>query len=235
MGFKAVIFDLFGTLVDYLGSDEYHKALDEIAGILGVDPKAFLEIWRKSFDKRMVGEFSDLAANYHEVGRRLGVRFTEEQVEETVRKRIDFTRLTLNPRDDSVSTLLALKEKGYKLGLISDCSMEVPVLWPELPFAKLMDVPLFSSTEGIRKPNPDIYLRACQRLGVKAEECLYVGDGSSDELAGAKRVGMTSVLIRTPYEDDSGKFRLSSRDWDGLRVSSLGEIPGLLEKLEKLS
>ena len=68
---------------------------------------------------------------------------------------------------------------------------------------------------------------------MKAEECLYVGDGSSDELAGAKRVGMTSVLIRTPNEDDSGKFRLSSRDWDGLRVSSLSELPGLLEELSE--
>ena len=45
------------------------------------------------------------------------------------------------------------------------------------------------------KPEPEIYLRTAEALGVEPADCFFVGDGANDELAGAERVGMTPVLF----------------------------------------
>lgn len=229
MGFRAVVFDLFGTLVDYLEVDKYWHALEEIARTLSLPPEDFLAQWRQTFDLRMVGGFPSLATNYREVCRTLGVVPDEEQIEAAVQKRINFTRITLTPREDAVPTLETLKTKGYELGLISDCSLEVPMLWEKTPFAALIDVPVFSCAVGLKKPDPQIYHLACEKLGAGPRDCLYVGDGSSDELAGASKIGMHPVLIRTPYEDDSGTYRIRTEDWSGTKISGLSEVLSFLE------
>ena len=66
---------------------------------------------------------------------------------------------------------------------------------------------------------------AVEGLGVAAEECLYVGDGTSNELSGAQRAGMTAVLMRAPYDQADG----SRESWDGARISDIREVLGLLE------
>jgi putative hydrolase of the HAD superfamily len=55
----------------------------------------------------------------------------------------------------------------------------------------------------MRKPDPRIYRLACEELGVEPEEAMFVGDGANDELAGAERVGMRSVLIHRDGEAPS--------------------------------
>jgi putative hydrolase of the HAD superfamily len=71
------------------------------------------------------------------------------------------------------------------------------------------------------KPDPEIYLRTAAALEVEASDCVFVGDGANDELAGAERVGMTAVLF-APH----GREPLwpEVRAWAGLRVSSLREV-----------
>ena len=69
------------------------------------------------------------------------------------------------------------------------------------------------------KPDPRIYLRACDELGVEPGECLYVGDGANDELAGAQRVGMRPVLIHRPEEKPQ---------WDGPRITSIPDVLDLV-------
>lgn len=113
-------------------------------------------------------------------------------------------------------TLRALKERGFVIGLISDCSSEVPAMWNESPFAALIDAPLFSATEGIKKPDTAIFLRVCERLQVKPSACLYVGDGGSDELVGATAAGMHAVQVR--YGDTD------ALKWAGAVVNSLAGV-----------
>ena len=224
MRYQAVIFDLFGTIVDYFTLPVYKQVLEEMAAVLSVSPEELGRQWWESFSRRVTGDFKDVESNLKHICQKLGVTPSEEAMAEAVRIRIGFTRQAMEPRQDAVSTLTSMKDMRLKLGLISDCSAEVPIIWPETPFAALVDVPVFSATEGLRKPDPEIYHRACQRLGVSPEGCLYVGDGSSDELAGAARVGMTPVLIRVPYEDEYEEHRLHSSKWDGLKVTSLPEL-----------
>ena len=48
---------------------------------------------------------------------------------------------------------------------------------------------------GLTKPHPTMYLRTCEALGVKPEECVFVGDGGSDELNGARALNIIAILI----------------------------------------
>jgi putative hydrolase of the HAD superfamily len=108
--------------------------------------------------------------------------------------------------------------------LISDCSPEVPVLWSKTPFAKLIDVPIFSCEVGIKKPDQEIYRLLCDRLGAAPGECLYVGDGDSFELEGALEAGMTPILIRVAGEDEYDRDRPSADAWNGEQISELSGI-----------
>lgn len=136
-------------------------------------------------------------------------------------------RPTLWPRSDAVSTLDRLQSLGLRTALISNCSPETLELWSTTPFADAIDEPLFSCAEGLIKPDPDFYLRACERLSVEPTTCVYVGDGGSHELTGAIRVGMRAVLIRTP-NDRVASDHSDRGSWKGEAIDALCEIPKLI-------
>ena len=127
----------------------------------------------------------------------------------------------LRLRDGAREAIAELRRRGVKLGLITVCSEEVPAAWPETELAGLFDAETFSSECGLVKPEPEIYLRTAEALGVDAAECFFVGDGANDELAGAERVGMTPVLFAP---DGREPLWPQVRDWRGLRVSSIPEV-----------
>ena len=49
---------------------------------------------------------------------------------------------------------------------------------------------MFSHAIGMVKPDPHIYQHTCKNLGVAPSDCIFIGDGNSDELRGAAQVGM---------------------------------------------
>jgi len=230
MRHSAVIFDLFGTLVDNFSYQGYERVLLDMAEILSVPAETFVSLWMNSFDERAIGLFPSAEANIEDVLKNMGIKPEQRRIGQAARIRLDFSRTALKPRHDAVPTLAALRADGLKIGLISDCSMEVPGLWPETPFAGLIDEPVFSCSAGVKKPDPRIYHLACRRLGVEPSECLYVGDGSSQELSGALSVGMRPVLIRAESDDDSYPYRINTEDWDGPKVSSLAQVVSLVRK-----
>ena len=83
----------------------------------------------------------------------------------------------------------------------------------------------------LQKPDPRIYRIAVEKLAVRPEACLYIGDGDGNELTGAAEAGMHPVLIRNPDEDRNNVIRLNYQgdDWQGPAISSLTEIYALLE------
>ncbi len=230
MKYKAVIFDLFGTLVETSTIDEYKKILAEMADVLRAPRDEFTRLWFQTFNQRVTGELPSPERNIRYVCDKLGVRVTDEQVKEASRIRRDYTRSCNIPRPDALDTMALLKEKGLKIGLISDCAGEVPICWEDTPLAPMIDTPMFSCSVGIKKPDARIYLMAASQLGVNPKDCLYVGDGSSHELTGAQKVGMHPVLIRVPHEDGTQVYRVDEEEWHGPRISSLSEVLGMLEK-----
>jgi len=91
-----------------------------------------------------------------------------------------------------------------------------------------MDVSVFSCAVGVRKPDPKIYTAVCTRLGVEAAACIYVGDGSSEELYGAAQVGMYPVLKRVPLGDVYDGERSDVKTWRGPEIQEISELVGFV-------
>jgi len=224
MKYAAIIFDLFGTLVDNFSRREYESMLAEMASVLGALPGDFIRLWFGTGERRTLGILSGPDGNIEHVCRELRLSPEEPQRKQAAAIRSGYTRRSIVPRPDAVEVLSHLKSAGYMTGLISDCSSETPIVWKDTAFAPMFDVTVFSCLAGVRKPDPRIYLMATEQLAVRPEECLYIGDGSSHELTGAAGVGMHPVLIRVPYEDTPDTLRIKEEEWNGPRISSLAEV-----------
>jgi putative hydrolase of the HAD superfamily len=227
--FRAVIFDLFGTLVPNFPSGRFKESLEAMAQAVGIEPDVFRRLWIKDTAlERFTGKLPTIAANVRRICDLAGSTVTDKQVKEAVNLRHEFTRGVLDPRPDAVGTLLELKTASLCRGLISDCTPEVPDLWSSTPFAPLIDVPIFSCAVGLKKPDPRIYHLACERLRVKPAECLYIGDGSSHELEGAKNVGMTSILLAPIGEFTETAPSSEAKTWTGMRIGKLRDLTTLM-------
>jgi putative hydrolase of the HAD superfamily len=227
MRYAAVVFDLFGTLVPVLSQREYEDTLSEMAGLLGAPSDEFVRLWLGISRERNLGIFTAEGAVEH-ICQRMGIRTEPGQIAMAIDMRLDYVRRALVPVPGAVETLTRLRAEGYRIALVSDCSTEIPLLWEHTPFAQLMDVPIFSSVVGLKKPDPRIYLLACERLGVDPQECIYVGDGGSRELTGALEVGMRPVLIRNLGEDAADAMRTEAEEWQGETIAALGDVLSLI-------
>src|SRR5262249_54988267 len=155
-----------------------------------------------------------------DVAERLNV---DVDVETVLAGRLAFMRNVLVPDAGVVDTLTELRRRAVSTGLVSNSTEDVALVWNETPFAGLFDAAVFSATAGFMKPDPEIYELALGALSVPASETLFVGDGANDELEGARRVGMTPVLVDP---DGEAPRWAGTANWRGLRI---GSIPGVLD------
>jgi putative hydrolase of the HAD superfamily len=213
---RAVVFDLFETLVDY--DDRRSREFSaELARRTGREPDDFHRLWLEGRPVRETGPMAPYLGS-------LGIG--EDTILEFLELRRAFTREILgSPRDGVVETLAELRERGIRTGLITVCSEDTVDVWQETPFAGLFDAEVFSSACGLRKPDPRIYRTALEELGVEPADALFVGDGANDELAGAERVGMRAVLVHRPGEEPPWP---EVRDWSGPRITAIPDVLSLV-------
>lgn len=225
MAFRAVIFDMFGTLTDE--PTAFYTGLNErIAEIVGADAGEFARIWGASASERMRGLFATCEESLRHVFGQLGVDFDESHVARGTALRRGATVRALTPRPDAAPTIAALQETGLAVGMVSNCTIDVAEVWEDGGIAPLIENPVLSAAVRLVKPDARIYRLACERLGVRPEDCLYVGDGGDYELHGAQHVGMTPLLICVPYEPpESVTYKQEALEWSRATVSSLSEVP----------
>lgn len=227
--YEAVIFDFFGTLVPIFTINSHNEMLSAMAGKIGIPSDLFIDRWLGTFSERVTGKLPDVHSNIMKICHEFGVSPNKEQCDIAIEMRIEFTRNNIHPKKDALKTLSRIKELGFSLGLITDCSSELPRLWKETEFARHFDVTLFSCVERTKKPDPAIYKKACALLNTAPEKCLYIGDGGSNELTGAYNVGMTPALIFDNSEQgNSNAHRVDGEEWDGTVIYSFSEVLGLL-------
>ncbi|HZR38585.1 MAG TPA: HAD-IA family hydrolase [Ktedonobacteraceae bacterium] len=223
--YQALIFDLFGTLVDVFSMNAHDAAIVAMADILQLPLSDFSLLWGEgTYTQRSNGTFTSIEENLAYICRHLKIAPDEQRIQQAANVRYEFTRAALKPKPDALKLLTLLKQKGYRTGLISNCAPDVPRLWQTTPLAELIDVPVFSCEIKIKKPDPRIYRLACERLRVAPQACLYVGDGSDHELTGAKKVGLSPVLVLTSLVDAYDAQRLDVDGWKGRIIQSLTDI-----------
>ncbi|MDX6582909.1 MAG: putative hydrolase of the superfamily [Solirubrobacterales bacterium] len=102
----------------------------------------------------------------------------------------------LRPEEAMIEAVEAAKAAGLKTGLISN-SWGLGI-YDRAPI-DLFDVAVISGEVGLHKPQPEIYLLACERLGVEPARAVFVDD-LRENCDGAEAVGMTALLHRDPAE-----------------------------------
>jgi putative hydrolase of the HAD superfamily len=227
-GIRAVVFDLFGTLVYEFPREDWDGWLETSAAIVETDVDAFKAAWQATGIERQTGRLGDVEENLRTVAARAGAWPTDAQITEVLGARAEMYRKWFVPRPGAEEVLARLRADGHRLGMISMCAPDAPAMWRASPLEGTVDVEVFSCDVGLRKPDPEIYLLATERLGVAPQACLYVGDGSYRELSGAAAVGMRPVLIHDPAEE-AEMLRPEVEDWEGTTIDDLRRIPALLE------
>ena len=115
--------------------------------------------------------------------------------------------------------LPALMASGYKLALISNRSQPYQQEIEELGLASYFEFSLAGGEINAFKPEPEIFLHACRRLGVTPVQAAYVGDNYYADVVGARSAGLTPVLY-----DPRGIFP----DGGCVIIKSFDELPGVL-------
>ena len=221
---KAVIFDLFGTLVNSFTRREYDQVNAQMAAAVSVPYPEFWQFMGETYHDSCLGRYTSYEDLVSDVCCRAGVQANQTQITQAATFHYEFIANAIVPEPEVLQALDKLKQTGYRLGLISDCGPSVPLLFPKSPLARFIDVPVFSCEERIKKPSSDIYQRICQRLAMEPQECIYVGDGSSQELTGAAVIGMLPVLKRIDLRDVYDSHRPEVESWRGPAVDEIKEL-----------
>jgi len=227
---RAVIFDLYITLTDFEAERQRPAFTATLADTLGVDPDAFATLMRASFERRASGSMGDARATFMELVNELGVTPEPAALDRAITLRREQELHVTRPRHGVLDVLGMVRALGWRVGLLSDCTPELGDLWPHLPYTAVVDATVFSFELGHRKPAAILYSKIAARLGVEPEQCVYVGDGSSGELAGAEAAGMTPVMLKTPFDH---RFRYDPEPhWSGLSIDTLEHLIPLLTDLQ---
>src|SRR5207247_1472443 len=165
MSHRAVVFDLFGTLIDDSPPGEYQIFLRRLAGCLGATPEDFVAAWARHDVARYTGPID---ACFAAICADVGVS-DPHRVAATLELRREHLRRILVPRPDALATMGALRKRGFALGMISNASSELSPLWAESAFAGVFDIALFSADERMMKPDPQLYRRMADQLRVAPE------------------------------------------------------------------
>ncbi len=229
MSITAVIFDFFGTLTPSTPAHVWDDHAARSAAPLGIPARTWRTALDTSFPERATGSLGDLTATFRTLARRCGVEPSAEALAAACTARLTAQRELFVLREDAVPALTALRARGLRVGVLSDCTAELAETWPQLPVAELVDARVLSCEEGRRKPDPELFRLIAHRLDATPQECLYVGDGGGHELTGASRCGMRAFMLRaTDWTDNDAHTR--EDDWAGPSVSALTEVPALVDQ-----
>ena len=189
----VVIFDLFFTLITTDLADEEYPPTEEV---LGVEKSA----WRKQVfnphHPRFTGAETDPYRIIESLARAINPDIHDSVIRDATDQRIArFERVLSSVPQSTLSTLSDLRAQGLKTALISNADSIETQAWDRSPLAPLFDVTVLSWQVGLAKPDARIYQYCLDRLNTSASRGAFVGDGGSDELSGARAVGLLPIFV----------------------------------------
>jgi putative hydrolase of the HAD superfamily len=193
-GKRAVIFDLFHTLTALESTSEAGRPATH--ALLGISKDAWDRQLHERSRERLIGEEKDPFAIVAGMAHAIDHGISDDLIRRATENRIAGFALALEQiPTDTTQVLQTLRRSGKRIGLISNADVMEVAAWRQCPVSDQFDATVFSCDFGCVKPEAAIYLHCLGKLGVSASEAVFVGDGGSDELKGAKAVGMTTVIM----------------------------------------
>ena len=221
---KAIIFDLDNTLVDFM-----------LLKTRAVDAAIYAMI-----DAGLNISYEDALKRINDIYSREGIEY--QQVFDIMLidlyGRVDYKMISsgivayrtareaaLKPYPGVVPTLMTLIKMGLKLAVVSDApAKEAWLRLSYLGFQHFFDVDITFDDSQERKPSPVPFNMALDKLGLKANECLMIGDWAERDMVGGKTVGMKTVFARY---GDTFDTKFSGADYD---IDSITELINVVKK-----
>ncbi len=189
---KAIVFDLFHTLVSVKTDGVSGPSTAEI---LGIPEEQWNRLVFERSEERLCGRMTDTVQIIAELVKLGGYDVPHDritQAAQTREKRFAAAIIAVQPH--VLQTLDRIRQADVLTALCSNADWPERKGWDKSPLSGKFDATVFSCDVGCMKPQKQIYQICLDRLNVQANESLFVGDGNSNELVGAKAVGMKTVL-----------------------------------------
>ncbi|VAW77987.1 hypothetical protein MNBD_GAMMA12-3858 [hydrothermal vent metagenome] len=208
MRYSAICFDLFHTLVDVATVPANVGAAT--ADVLEVDQGQWNDACFSSVHEICeVTEHQDVVQQLaHSIDKNISLRKIEKA---TQSRQARFDYALAQVENEIIEQIQSLRNSGVKTVLVSNASSGEVSAWKDSPLASCFDEVIFSCECGMAKPDPGIYQLALNKLGVTANQALFVGDGGSQEHEGARAVGLSPVLMKKFTWDNLSKEELRLR------------------------
>lgn len=223
---KAVFFDLFFTLIV-----PCYSQVENEFDIVGLTLEKWEQYAENSvlYEERALGNVSSETEIIERILSAIPGRFTEEQKRQVLKARESRMRQALlNVPDEILQTLECLKRGDIKIGLISNADRIDCKYWGESELAPYFDITIFSCDAGLLKPDPRIYQMAMDKLMVNPADSVFVGDGGSEELAGAKRAGMRTIFSEF-LDIKTDERRKEILQWADAHIMKFGDVLNYME------
>ena len=135
--------------------------------------------------------------------------YESRNVTEITRKAVDFGLATRRAKwfPNAKRTLVTLRKKGYKLGLISNTHWRVSENLRK-EFERFFDVITLSYEHGYAKPHPSIFIATLDKLSASPNQCLHAGDDPIADIRGARNVGMKTAFSKRGNSETSADIKI---------------------------
>jgi len=193
---KAIIFDLWNTIVYNKGKTNPMVTLEKM---LGLNMKLYREVELGFMTKRFETKKEAMIS----LCKHIGVKPKETLVNSLIYV-WDNTEINITFFPEVIRMLQKLKEK-YKLALLSNTDCFSTKKFIDSGYGKYFDFMAFSCNLGILKPDPEIFKIILEKLGVKPEETVMVGDNLKDDVLAAEKLGIKGILMKRDFEKFGAK------------------------------
>lgn len=188
----AVLVDLYSTLVHEHPGNPFYNA---VIASLKLDGARWQERYQALGLASMIGDVPDMATRVQEACVQSGQPREARKIWAVVNKWMPmfYAHVQLDP--EALSMLGRLQAAGVQTAIVSNASSYSERLLDDLDLRTAVDHVTMSYRVGVLKPDPRIYMDALDALDVSPAQATFIGDGGNDELLGAQRLGLRTILV----------------------------------------
>jgi putative hydrolase of the HAD superfamily len=197
MPFDVVLLDLYDTIV----WSEWARLRDRIAERTGLDEQVLAKAFDATRPLRGVGGFPDALGDMAAVVEAAGLEPDAGLISELVDLELEELTRRVHLFDDAMPALAALRDRGVRTGLVSNCSHSTRPVVERLALEQAFDAVILSFEVGAMKPDPAIYRAALGAVGgARPGRAVFVDD-QPRYCDGAAALGLETRLIVRPNDD----------------------------------
>ncbi len=184
--------------------------------------------------EEIVNEYgSDYTKHFDELLTRLGLKWNPRVIASGVIAYRETSAAYLKPYPDTVPILLSLRDKGYRIAVVS--AGRAVKQWQklvQLGLEHIFHFVVISEELSMDQIEPRIFKETLNRLGIKSQETIFIGNRFEPDIAGANKAGVTSVLIRKSKIPAENPKTVDAKP--KFEIGNLSEIFEVINKIEAM-